>query len=58
MLSLGSFDMKVKHEYLELADITLKSLLPSLSTYLCEIHFSSKSVIKIVIETVKKYVPL
>ena len=50
--SLASLDMKVKHEYLEVVDIALKSLLAFLSTYLCEITFSTRSVIKIIIETV------
>ncbi|XP_012501552.1 PREDICTED: SCAN domain-containing protein 3 [Propithecus coquereli] len=44
--SLPSFWIKVKHEYPELSEIALKSLLPFPSTYLCETGFSTLSVIK------------
>ena len=50
--SFAPFDMEVKHEYLEVADIVLKSLFSFLSTYLGEISFTARSVIKIVTETV------
>lgn len=44
--SLGSFWIKVKTEYPELAEIALKTILPFPSTYLCETGFSTMSVIK------------
>nr|XP_012597542.1 SCAN domain-containing protein 3 isoform X2 [Microcebus murinus] len=44
--SLPSFWIKVKHEYPELSEIALKSLLPFPSTCLCETGFSTLSVIK------------
>lgn len=45
-LNLNSFWLSIKNEYPILAEIAMKTLLPFVTTYLCESSFSTLTVIK------------